>query len=507
MVSLYVGNIPEDKSSEDLQRFFKDFPILAARIPEPKNGFARGFGFVTVREADVLPTLKAFVRKEWDGRQVRVTRAKPNFSERFSGEQDSSTSVEIPPCISASNRTDMSLRLRQPNGSVVKTPKGVVSRSLEGDLPSSSLEEVLAPYVEEFSTCGIPVDNDSGRSQDIEDANPAADISVDNEDRKLNLVERFDPTKSRNLSVCPESTSHSQPKKRKEKKEKKQIDQSEINNLAKFLINEKKDAKKVKDSADIKMENAQKLRKKRGLEVIEYEDEGRDLMKSKQALEEYETLEINIDGTARKSDGTELSREERRALRQESKNERMAAKRALRAALLKKSAKEKPTKKPKLKKEISTDIEQEPKKDVAPVPKCQVSIATDFAAMFSKADDASIGRQERLIGDQVIDAPAPDAPKERPEMIVSGEDWGSGSLPVSSSWLSSLQVSSKSQVKIEQKAQPKIEMNLAGFFRDSSSEARKQMAQQTSWLNRSWQSKQRAALKNAKRTHLRNVAK
>lgn len=256
------------------------------------------------------------------------------------------------------------------------------------------------------------------------------------------------------------------------------------------------------------MENAQKLRKKRGLEVIEYEEEGRDLMKSKQALEEYETLEINIDGTARKSDGTEVSREERRALRQESKNERMAAKRALRAALLKKSAKEKPAKKPKLKKDISTDVDQEPKKEVAPVPKCEVSIATDFAAMFSKADDVDIGRQEKLIGNQVIDAPAPDAPKERPEMNTeSGEDWGSGGISVSSSWLASLQVGSQSQVKIEQKAQPKIEMKLAGFFRDSSSEARKQMAQQTSWLNRSWQSKQRAALKNAKRTHLRNVAK
>lgn len=54
-VRLYVGNLPEDVTRQDLETVFADSGVSAKLITDRKTGKCRGFGFVTVKtdeEAD-----------------------------------------------------------------------------------------------------------------------------------------------------------------------------------------------------------------------------------------------------------------------------------------------------------------------------------------------------------------------------------------------------------------------------------------------------------------------
>ena len=79
---MFIGNLPDCADEAGLREKFGSYNPVSILVPPPKDGFARGFGFVTVKESQVKTVLKDFLRCNWDGKQIRVTRAKADFSQR-----------------------------------------------------------------------------------------------------------------------------------------------------------------------------------------------------------------------------------------------------------------------------------------------------------------------------------------------------------------------------------------------------------------------------------------
>lgn len=79
--SLYVGNIAYSTTEEDLKGLFDMWgPITAARIVQ-----GRGFGFVDVPEENAAEAIAQTNGKEYQGRMINVSEAKPRTDNRSGG--------------------------------------------------------------------------------------------------------------------------------------------------------------------------------------------------------------------------------------------------------------------------------------------------------------------------------------------------------------------------------------------------------------------------------------
>lgn len=79
--SLYVGNIAYSTTEEDLKSLFDIWgPITAARIVQ-----GRGFGFVDVPEENAAEAIAQTNGKEYQGRMINVSEAKPRTDNRSGG--------------------------------------------------------------------------------------------------------------------------------------------------------------------------------------------------------------------------------------------------------------------------------------------------------------------------------------------------------------------------------------------------------------------------------------
>ena len=79
-MSIYVGNLAYEVTSEDLGEVFKEYgKVKRATVPQDREtGKSRGFGFVEmVNEDDEKKAIEALDGAEWMGRRLRVNKAEP----------------------------------------------------------------------------------------------------------------------------------------------------------------------------------------------------------------------------------------------------------------------------------------------------------------------------------------------------------------------------------------------------------------------------------------------
>lgn len=79
-MSVYVGNLPFQVTSEDLQKVFADYGTVAnVKIPtDRETGRPRGFAFVEMEnEADEAKAIEELDGAEWMGRDLKVNKARP----------------------------------------------------------------------------------------------------------------------------------------------------------------------------------------------------------------------------------------------------------------------------------------------------------------------------------------------------------------------------------------------------------------------------------------------
>ncbi|KAF7555220.1 hypothetical protein G7046_g6596 [Stylonectria norvegica] len=78
--SLFVRSLPPGVTNESLTTWFSEhYPVKHATVViDPKTKESRGFGFVTLADADdALEAKKALDKKSWDGRRIRIDIAEP----------------------------------------------------------------------------------------------------------------------------------------------------------------------------------------------------------------------------------------------------------------------------------------------------------------------------------------------------------------------------------------------------------------------------------------------
>ncbi len=78
--NLYIGNLPESVTSEDLKSNFSEVgPVLSANVIRDKyTGMSRGFGFVEMeKEEDAKEAIKRFDKGDLLGNTIKVNEAKP----------------------------------------------------------------------------------------------------------------------------------------------------------------------------------------------------------------------------------------------------------------------------------------------------------------------------------------------------------------------------------------------------------------------------------------------
>ncbi len=79
-MSLYVGNLSYEVTSEDLQAVFAEYgSVKRIQLPtDRETGRPRGFGFVEMSsEAEETAAIEALDGAEWMGRDLKVNKAKP----------------------------------------------------------------------------------------------------------------------------------------------------------------------------------------------------------------------------------------------------------------------------------------------------------------------------------------------------------------------------------------------------------------------------------------------
>jgi len=77
---LYVGNLPYQTTSEDLQRAFSQAGsvVEAVVMMDKMTGRSRGFGFVTMDSQEAAnAAIEQFNGKDFDGRVIVVNEARP----------------------------------------------------------------------------------------------------------------------------------------------------------------------------------------------------------------------------------------------------------------------------------------------------------------------------------------------------------------------------------------------------------------------------------------------
>jgi len=77
---LYIGNLPYSVTDQDLKTLFeKSGSVTSAVVITDRNsGRSKGFGFVEMSsESEVEDAIQQFNGYEWDGREIKVSIAKP----------------------------------------------------------------------------------------------------------------------------------------------------------------------------------------------------------------------------------------------------------------------------------------------------------------------------------------------------------------------------------------------------------------------------------------------
>jgi cold-inducible RNA-binding protein len=77
---LYVGNLPFQATSSDLEQLFSEFgEVQSALVVEDREtGRSRGFGFVEMAgDADAQASIDALHDREYGGRRLTVNEARP----------------------------------------------------------------------------------------------------------------------------------------------------------------------------------------------------------------------------------------------------------------------------------------------------------------------------------------------------------------------------------------------------------------------------------------------
>ncbi|HVT75068.1 MAG TPA: RNA-binding protein [Candidatus Paceibacterota bacterium] len=76
---LYVGNLSYGTTSESLKAGFEQVGavIEATVLTDKMTGRSRGFGFVTMEDADADKAVASLDGKEFEGRPIKVNEAKP----------------------------------------------------------------------------------------------------------------------------------------------------------------------------------------------------------------------------------------------------------------------------------------------------------------------------------------------------------------------------------------------------------------------------------------------
>lgn len=79
-MNIYVGNLPFSATDADLRDLFADYGEItsAAVITDRDTGRSRGFGFVELAdEALAGKAVGQLDGQDWDGRRLKVNKAKP----------------------------------------------------------------------------------------------------------------------------------------------------------------------------------------------------------------------------------------------------------------------------------------------------------------------------------------------------------------------------------------------------------------------------------------------
>ena len=74
---LFVGNLSFDISEDELKSAFEAFGARGATIPRRDSGRPKGFGFVDVPAEQAEQAIRAMSGKEFGGRAIDVSEAKP----------------------------------------------------------------------------------------------------------------------------------------------------------------------------------------------------------------------------------------------------------------------------------------------------------------------------------------------------------------------------------------------------------------------------------------------
>ena len=80
MTQIYIGNIPYDKTEEDIRELFGQYGEVTSvkYINDKETGRFRGFGFVQMNSADeAKEAITELENKEYGGRTLRVNEARP----------------------------------------------------------------------------------------------------------------------------------------------------------------------------------------------------------------------------------------------------------------------------------------------------------------------------------------------------------------------------------------------------------------------------------------------
>jgi RNA recognition motif-containing protein len=86
-MSIYIGNISYEVTSEDLSNVFAEYgTVKRVYLPvDRETGRMRGFGFVEMAsEAEEANAIETLDGAEWMGRELRVNKARPRENNRDS---------------------------------------------------------------------------------------------------------------------------------------------------------------------------------------------------------------------------------------------------------------------------------------------------------------------------------------------------------------------------------------------------------------------------------------
>ena len=79
-MNIYVGNLSSDATDETIRKAFESFgQVTSAKIIKDKySGQSRGFGFVEMPgESQAQTAIRSLNGKEFDGKQINVSEARP----------------------------------------------------------------------------------------------------------------------------------------------------------------------------------------------------------------------------------------------------------------------------------------------------------------------------------------------------------------------------------------------------------------------------------------------